>query len=67
MIPIYPLCPEGFHKNPGSYPDKLPPSTKLIVQWGNGHIDKERTYTPSQLRWSLTGDDWDVYAVKLVD
>ena len=62
--PRYPIPHDGFHQNPGAFPDKLPLDTELFVQWGNGHIDWDRTYTPTQLRWNLTRHPWDVAAVK---
>lgn len=64
MTPPHPIPAPGFHKNPGTYPDKLPPETRLMVQFANGYIDKKHTYKPMQLRWSLTGHEWDVAAVK---
>ena len=65
MTPPRPIPAEGFHKNPGAYPDKMPPGTKLVVQFGNGCIDDKHVYEPHMLRWDLTGHDWDVAAVKL--
>lgn len=37
---------------------------RLIVQFRCGYVDKKHTYTAEQLRWSDTGDDWDIIAVK---
>lgn len=65
MLPAHPVPAPGFHKNPGAYPDQLSPETQLVVQFANGYIDKKHTYKPAHLRWSLTGDKWDVGAVKL--
>lgn len=65
MTPPHPIPAPGFHKNPGAYPDKIPPGTKIRVQFGNGCIDDKHTYEPHQLRWNLTGDDWDVAAIAL--
>lgn len=59
-----PIPAPGFHVNPGAYPDMLPAETQLRVQFANGYIDRKHTYKPMQLRWSLTGHDWDVAAVK---
>lgn len=53
----------GFHKNPGKFPDEAPKDIVLRVQCANGYIDWNNTYTPSQLRWTLTGSDWDIGAV----
>ena len=60
-----PVPAPGFHKNPGAYPDLMHPQTKLNVQFANGYIDDKHEYTPAQLRWTLTGHDFDVGAVKL--
>jgi hypothetical protein len=67
VTPPFPIPAKGFHRNPGAYPDQIPPGTKLIVQFANGQIDDLHEYTPAQLRWSLTGHAWDVAAVKLAD
>jgi hypothetical protein len=67
MKPSQPVPAPGFHKNPGEYPDMLPPETRLIVQFANGRIDDLHTYTPRQLRWTLTDFEWDVGAVKLAN
>lgn len=63
MTPPLPIPAPGFHRNPGAFPDMIPPETQLRVQFANGRIDDKHTYTPRQLRWSLTGHDWDVAAV----
>ncbi len=60
----HPVPAPGFHKNPGAFPDKAPKDIKLRVQFANGYIDERNTYTPWQLRWTLTGSDWDVGAVR---
>lgn len=69
MNPYAPKCEPvpapGFYKNPGAYPDAIHPETELLIQWANGHIDWSRTYKPPQLRWTLTGFEWDVGAVML--
>lgn len=36
---------------------------KLWVQFRNGRVSRFE-YTARQLRWSQTGDDWDVIAVE---
>ena len=36
----------------------------LRVQFRNGYIDDKHAYTAKQLRWTDTGDSWDVVAVK---
>lgn len=66
MTPAERVPAPGFHKNPGTYPDLMPPQMELRVQFANGRIDDKHTYTPAQLRWSLTGSSWDVGAVKPV-
>lgn len=40
-------------------------SDKLRVQYRNGMIDKHE-YTAEQLRWTDTGDSFDVVAVRRV-
>ena len=65
MTPPFPIPAPGFFKNPGALPDKVPPGTKFRVQFRNGQIDDKHDYEPGQLRWSLTGHDWDVAAVAL--
>lgn len=35
----------------------------FTVQFRCGHIDRKHTYTIDQLRWTDTGDAWDVVAV----
>lgn len=67
LKPPQPIPAPGFHKNPGAYPDQIPPGTKLVVQFANGRIDDKHTYEPHQLRWDLTDHPWDVAAVKLAD
>lgn len=64
-LPCDPVPAPNFHKNPGAYPDAIHPDTRLIVQFACGYIDKKHTYTPAQLRWSLTGSAFDVGAVRL--
>jgi hypothetical protein len=66
MTPPRPVPAPGFHKNPGAYPDLMPPETQLRVQFANGCIDDKHTYTPRQLRWTLTRSEWDVGAVAVV-
>lgn len=66
MTPPMPIPAPGFHRNPGAFPDMLPSGTKLRVQFGNGRIDDKHDYEAIQLRWSLTGHDWDVAAVAVV-
>jgi hypothetical protein len=63
MTPPFDVPAPGFHKNPGAYPDMLSPETRLRVQFANGRIDDKHTYTPRELRWTLTGYDWDIGAV----
>jgi len=64
---LSPVPAPGFHRNPGAYPDQLAPGTRLRVQFANGYIDEKHVYEPWQLRWDLTGHDWDVGAVALAD
>lgn len=66
-LKLDPMPAEGFHKNPGTYPAKLSPDTRLVVQFANGYIDKKHNYTPVQLSWKLTGFAWDVGAVALAE
>lgn len=66
MTPPQTIPAPGFHANPGAYPDLMPPETQLRVQFANGRIDDKHTYTPRQLRWTLTGYGWDVAAVGVV-
>jgi hypothetical protein len=69
-----PVPAPGFHANPGSYPDKLPPETQLRVQFSYGYtngqevgyIDDKHTYTPAQLKWARKGLSWEVAAVAVV-
>lgn len=60
-LPVQPVPAPGFEKNPG----RRPPTGELRfrVQFANGYIDDKHTYTAAQLRWTLTGSDWDVGAV----
>ena len=37
---------------------------KLRVQFRNG-VESTRPYTAEQLRWTVTGDDWDIVGVEL--
>lgn len=39
---------------------------KLRVQFRCGYVDDRHEYTAAQLRWTDTGDSWDVVAVKRV-
>ena len=41
--------------------------TRLIVQFRNGYVDDRNTYTAKQLRWTDTGNDWDVVGVRKAD
>lgn len=34
-----------------------------MVKFRNGHVSKW-TYMTDQMRWTDTGDDWDIVAVK---
>ena len=36
-----------------------------MVQFRNGMIDDKHTYEAHQLRWNLTGHQWDVAAVAI--
>lgn len=59
--------PKPFAVAPGFTPTQgRTPRTgeaKLIVQFRCGYVCKW-TYTAKQLRWTDTGDDWDVVAVR---
>jgi len=66
VTPAQTIPDEGFHENPGAFPDLMPPETRLRVQFANGRIDDKYTYTPSQLRWNKTGYAWDIAAVEVV-
>jgi len=61
-LPCVPVPAPGFHKNPGKFPDTVPPDTLVRVQWACGYVD-HHTYKVSQLRWKLTGHAFDVGAV----
>lgn len=37
---------------------------KLRVQFRGGWIDERNEYVAGQLRWTETGSDWDIVAVK---
>ena len=62
MTPPMPVPAPGFEPNPGRAPPTGP--MLFVVQFANGKIDDLNTYTASQLRWSKTGHDWDVGAVR---
>jgi len=53
---------DGFHRTHGRMPRTG--ETKLTVQFRGGYIDERNTYTAKQLRWSDTGDDWDIVGVR---
>ena len=50
--------PRRFN-NPGMPPSKWGPDTKVRVAWSNGR-DALHAYPINALRWTLTGDDWDI-------
>lgn len=53
----------GFEKNPGVLPDNVSPDTMVQVQWACGWID-HHIYAVKQLRWTITGHDFDVGAIR---
>lgn len=62
-LPTFPVPAPGFHKNPGKFPDTVPPETEVQVQWACGWID-HHIYRVKDLRWNLTGHRFDVGAVR---
>jgi hypothetical protein len=54
---------EGFTPTKGRKPRTG--EKRLIVQFRCGMIDEKHEYTAAQIRWSDTGDSFDVIAVKL--
>lgn len=53
---------EGFHATHGREPRTG--ETKLQVQFRCGYVDDRNTYTAKQLRWTDTGDSYDIIAVR---
>jgi hypothetical protein len=47
------------YPNHGRAPVKWPPDTRIQVRWSNGQ-DARHTYTVEQLRWTLTGSEFEV-------
>lgn len=45
--------------NPGFSPTKWQFDTKVNVIWANGRA-AQHAYRVDQLRWTLTGNDWDI-------
>lgn len=63
-----PIPAPGFHKNPGSFPNMIPKETQLRIQFANGRIDLNHTYTPAQIRcWAITGFAFDVGAIAVAE
>lgn len=63
MLPLDPIPAPGFSLTQGRTPRTK--DKPLMIQFRNGYIDRKHTYTAAQLRWTDTGDDFDVIAVKL--
>lgn len=40
--------------------------TEVMVQFANGYVDRKHTYKAKQLRWTKTGDEWDIAAAMIV-
>ena len=45
--------------NPGMPPTKWGEDTRVNVRWANG-ADARHAYTLGQLRWTITGSDFDI-------
>lgn len=54
--------PDGFTPTKGRKPRTG--ERKLEVIFRNGFRDRKHSYTSAQLRWTDSGDDWDVIAVR---
>lgn len=52
----------GFERTQWAMPPSGP--LRLIVQYANGMIHADHGYLAKDLRWSRTGDAWDVAAIK---
>jgi hypothetical protein len=50
---------ERRHENPGHPPRRWSADTRLGIEWANG-TEARHTYFASQLRWTLTGHDFDI-------
>lgn len=57
-MPGSPHDPRRFD-NPGRAPSKWPEDTRIGICWANGN-DARHTYTVAQIRWTITGHDFDV-------
>jgi len=53
----------GARRMPREWPNTgKPPREKTIslgIRWANGRASRHE-YTAAQLRWTITGDDWDI-------
>lgn len=45
--------------NPGRAPTRWPADAKVRVEWANGRPSLH-AYRVAGLRWTLTGNDWDI-------
>lgn len=59
-----PIPAPGFTLTEGRMPRTG--ERKLQVQFRCGYVDGKHSYKASQIRWTDTGHDWDVVAVRLV-
>lgn len=58
----HPIPAVGFTLTKGRKPRTG--GEKLQVQFANGMVDDKHEYTAEQMRWSDTGDEFDIVAVK---
>lgn len=56
----------GFRLVSGKRGPPAGDNVRYQVQFRNGFIDQNNTYTAGQLRWKHDGSDWDVVAVRKV-